>query len=148
VSIPDQEEDDEVTSPAGFDDLSLRTLELVNQTRQAGCKCGSQNMPSVPQLTLNAKLTVAARNHSADQASMSRMQHLGSDGSKVDTRVTRAGYTWRAVAENVAWNYPDVDAVFAGWLSSPGHCRNIMNANYTVMGMAEKDLYWTQVFAR
>ncbi|WP_052333908.1 CAP domain-containing protein [Neolewinella persica] len=148
VSIPDQAEEDEVTTSTGFDELSLRTLELVNRTRRAGCKCGSRNMPPVSPVSLNAKLTAAARSHSADQANMRKMQHLGSDGSKVGTRVTRAGYTWRTVAENVAWNYPDVDAVFAGWLSSPGHCRNIMGADYTVMGMAEEDLYWTQVFAR
>lgn len=147
-SFPDEEENNPVSAPAGFDAISLRTLELVNQTRQAGCKCGSQTMPPVAPVTLNAKLTTAARNHSADQARMDQMQHEGSDGSQVGTRVTKAGYTWRAVAENVAWNYPDVDAVYAGWLSSPGHCRNIMGANYTVMGMAEKDLYWTQVFAR
>jgi uncharacterized protein YkwD len=146
--IPNRAEDNVVIPAGDFDDLSLRTLELVNQTRQAGCTCGTQTMPPVPQLSLNAKLTVAARNHAADQASMRKMQHQGSDGSNVGTRVTRAGYTWRAVAENVAWNYPDVDAVFAGWLSSPGHCRNIMSADYTLMGMAEEDFYWTQVFAR
>ncbi|MFK8162604.1 MAG: CAP domain-containing protein [Lewinella sp.] len=147
-TLPDQAEEDIVTSPSEFDDISQRTLELVNQTRQAGCTCGNQAMPAVPPLSLNTKLTVAARNHSADQANMSKMQHEGSDGSNVGSRVTRAGYSWRAVAENVAWNYPNVDAVFEGWLSSPGHCRNIMGANYTVMGMAEEDLYWTQVFAR
>jgi len=47
-----------------------------------------------------------------------------------------------------AWNYPNVDAVVAGWLASPGHCRNIMNTNFRYMGMGETDLYWTQVFAR
>jgi uncharacterized protein YkwD len=147
ASIPDQVEDD-VTSSGDFDDISLRTLELVNQIRREGCKCGNQNMPSVPTLALNSSLTAAAQNHSDDQARIKSMQHQGSDGSNVGIRVTRAGYTWRAVAENVAWNYPNVDAVFAGWLASPGHCLNIMDANYTVMGMAEEDLYWTQVFAR
>jgi uncharacterized protein YkwD len=144
----DQVDDDVVTPSGDFDDISQRTLELVNQVRSEGCKCGTQNMPPVASLSLNTMLTTAARTHSADQAQMKRMQHQGSDGSNVGNRLTRAGYNWRAVAENVAWNYPDVDAVFAGWLSSPGHCLNIMNANYTLMGMAEEDLYWTQVFAR
>lgn len=146
--ILDQVDDDIITPSGDFDDISQRTLALVNQVRSEGCTCGSQNMPSVSPLSLNVELTVAARSHSADQAQMRKMQHQGSDGSNVGIRVTRAGYNWRAVAENVAWNYPDVDAVFAGWLSSPGHCRNIMSADYTLMGMAEEDLYWTQVFAR
>jgi uncharacterized protein YkwD len=42
----------------------------------------------------------------------------------------------------------------AGWLSSPGHCANLMNPRYTEMGAAyglnsaRKSTYpyWTQVF--
>lgn len=79
---------------------------------------------------------------------MGVMQHKGSDGSTVGVRLTRAGFTWRSVGENVAWNYPNVEAVVAGWLSSPGHCLNIMNANFQYMGMGETDRYWTQVLAK
>lgn len=141
--------DGEATAPSGTTDaLSFRALDLVNQTRRAGCKCGSQRMPPVSPVSLHPQLTAAARTHSADQARIQKMQHQGSDGSTVGTRLTRAGYSWRAVAENVAWNYPNIDAVVAGWISSPGHCRNIMNPDYTFMGVAEKDLYWTQVFAK
>ena len=145
---------DEPTAPVtGADtpaDQSMRALvlSLVNENRLNGCRCGSRVMPPVAPLTGNARLTAAARAHSADQARMRRMQHKGSDGSNVGDRVTRAGYTWRNVGENIAWNYPDAEAVMAGWLSSPGHCRNLMSANFREMGMAETDLYWTQVFAR
>ena len=34
------------------------------------------------------------------------------------------------------------------WLKSAGHCENIMNANYTQLGAAGVNNYWTQVFAR
>lgn len=140
---------DEVTVPAGnVDGPSLRALDLVNQTRQAGCKCGSQRMPPVSPVSLHPQLTLTAHNHSVDQARMQSMQHQGSDGSTVGTRLTRAGYSWRAVAENIAWNYANIDAAVNGWITSPGHCRNIMDPDYTYMGVAEKNLYWTQVFAK
>ena len=90
----------------------------------------------------------AARAHSNDMAINKEMTHEGSDGSAVGDRVTRAGYTWRAVAENVAWNQPDVRAVVQAWKDSPGHCRNLMGAAYTNMGFAETNRYWTQVFAK
>jgi len=149
--LPESEE--EVTNndagvPGDFAPFALATLTLINEVRSTGCKCGSENMPAVPAVALHAQLNTAAQLHSNDQAAAGRMQHEGSDGSKVGVRVTRAGFTWRTVGENVAWNYPDVDAVVAGWLASPGHCRNIMNTNFRFMGMGEKDLYWTQVFAR
>lgn len=140
--------DTEAGTTADFAPFATATLSLINEVRSSGCKCGAQNMPAVPALALHTKLNTAAQLHSNDQATNNRMQHEGSDGSKVGARVTRAGFSWRTVGENVAWNYPNVDAVVAGWLSSPGHCRNVMNANFRYMGMGETELYWTQVFAR
>lgn len=133
---------------AYFAPFATATLSLINEVRRTGCKCGNQNMPAVSAVQLHAQLNTAAQLHSNDQAANNRMQHEGSDGSEVGARVTRAGFTWRTVGENVAWNYPNVDAVVAGWLASPGHCRNIMNTNFRYMGVGETDLYWTQVFAR
>ena len=115
---------DDLTAPASTPTVALTTLDLVNAQRAAGCRCGSQQMPPVAALRLNDQLMAAARAHSADQANMDRMQHQGSDGSSVGQRVTRTGYRWRAVAENVAWNYPTAAAVVEGWFASPGHCRN------------------------
>lgn len=76
------------------------------------------------------------------------MSHVGSDGSKLGARVTREGYQWSTVGENVAWGYRTVASVMAGWLASSGHCKNIMNPYFTELGAAEVNYYWTQVFAR
>lgn len=122
-------------------------LDLVNAWRTQGCNCGGQNMPPVPALTLNSQLNQAASNHSNDQAAMRNMQHVGSDGSQVGERVSRTGYSWQRVGENIAWNYRSPEAVVDGWVNSAGHCRNMMNANYRHMGLAVRDWYWTQVFA-
>jgi len=129
------------------DEMAQTVMDLINQWRANGCRCGNQNMPPVPALTFNGNLMEAAQSHSTDQANMNRMQHTGSDGSNVGQRVTTAGYTWRAVAENVAWNYQTAEAVVDGWINSEGHCKNIMNGTYRHMGIAQKDWYWTQVFA-
>ena len=82
------------------------------------------------------------------------MKHEGRNGSTPGQRVTQAGYRWRAVGENVAAGQPTADAVMAAWLSSPGHCANIMNGQYTEMGIAsaanERDkygVYWTMSLA-
>lgn len=58
-----------------------------------------------------------------------------------------------AVGENIAVGHTDVVMVIEGWLSSPGHCANIMRDAFTEMGaaMVEADgsePYWTQVLAR
>ena len=78
------------------------------------------------------------------------MTHEGRDGSTPAQRVTREGYQWSAVAENVAAGQKTIEDVVASWLMSSGHCANIMSGQYTEMGIAsavnEKDrygVYWT-----
>jgi uncharacterized protein YkwD len=58
------------------------------------------------------------------------------------------------VAENIAAGARDADSVVRGWLNSPGHCANIMGAQYREMGVAyvydkksDAGIYWSQVFA-
>jgi len=70
------------------------------------------------------------------------------------TRAERAGYSgWMALGENVAYGYGSVESVMAGWMNSSGHRANILNANFTHVGLgrataANGTLYWTQVFGR
>lgn len=81
--------------------------------------------------------------------------HVGSDGSDVGSRASAAGYGWTSVAENIAGGPASVAQVMSGWLSSPGHCTNIMGARFQDVGMACVTLagtsytrYWTLVLAR
>jgi uncharacterized protein YkwD len=105
-------------------------------------------------LHLNAVLNTAAQLHAEDMAKHRQMQHEGSDGSSPAQRVTRQGYRWKAVGENVAAGAGSAAEVVSGWLSSPGHCANIMNPTFTEMGVAfavnQRDdyaVYWAQSFA-
>ena len=59
----------------------------------------------------------------------------------------------RAVGENLAYGYPDGNAVVRGWMNSPGHRANILNGGYRQMGLAARkggDNLWyvAQVFGR
>jgi len=129
-------------------------LSAVNTARAKARKCGSTNMPAVAALTWNGKLQQAAFAHSSNMANYDFFSHTGLDGKGVSQRVSDEGYNWRAVGENIAAGQPDVTAVMSGWLQSPGHCSNIMSANFTEMGAAvvtnnsaSYRIYWTQVFA-
>ncbi|MET7542377.1 CAP domain-containing protein [Streptomyces sp. NPDC005349] len=123
------------TAPASGDTV----LTLVNNERsKAGCS----------PLTMNAKLTKAAQDHSKDMASHQNMSHTGSDGSSPADRITRAGYTWSSYGENVAYGYSTPEKVMAGWMSSPGHKRNILDCSFKEIGigLAGPNSYWTQDF--
>ncbi|MFF7600888.1 CAP domain-containing protein [Streptomyces mirabilis] len=125
------------TAPASA--AVARVLALVNSERgKVGCS----------PLTLNAKLSKAAQDHSADMASHQNMSHTGSDGSDPGQRITTAGYTWSAYGENVAFGYSTPEEVMAGWMSSPGHKRNILDCGFKEIGvgLAQPGSYWTQDF--
>jgi uncharacterized protein YkwD len=141
-------------SQGDADRIGARVLELTNQARAKPRKCGSKQYPAVAKLKLSPLLTRAAMAHARDMNANNFLEHRGSDGSVPAVRVTRAGYQWQSVGENIAVGATDADAVVNGWLNSPGHCGNIMSADFSEMGLAyfvdgerRSGLYWVQVFA-
>lgn len=143
--------------PTALDDsqaVQRDVLTLVNAARAERRRCGRRRLGPAPPLTLSPVLTRAAESHAHDLAATEVLDHRGSDGSEPAERVARAGYAWRSVAENVAAGQRTAAAVVADWLSSPGHCTNIMSDAYTEMGLAyvidaesTGGVYWVQVFA-
>lgn len=128
--------------------ISQQLLVLVNQARASGRHCGDSYMPPVGALEIEPRLVLAAAAHSEDMLAMGKLTHTGSDGSNPGQRIARTGYEHSAWGENAAWGYPTVESVMSGWLGSPAHCRNLMNARFTEFGGGKAGTYWTQVFAR
>ncbi len=133
--------------------ISRRVLDLTNQARSRAHRCGATLFGPAPPLTLNPLLERAALAHSNDMAAHSYMDHTGRDGSSPADRVSRTGYSWRIVGENLASGVMTPEEAVAGWLDSPHHCANLMEPRFTQMGAAfavnernEAGVYWTQVF--
>jgi uncharacterized protein YkwD len=129
-------------------------LQLTNQARSRPRRCGTQKFPAVQRLSLNTRLSNAAREHARDMARHGTLEHAGTDGSTPASRVMSAGYWWRDVGENIASGAMTPEEVMEGWLASPGHCRNLMNPSFHELGVgyvvdakSASGVYWTQVFA-
>ncbi len=122
-------------------------LKLVNDTRLAGCKCGTTTMPPVVALTWNVNLASAALYQSKYTASIKSLVHTSANGETVGIRVTATGYNWTTVGENLASGQTTEAQVFNEWLASESHCKNMMTASFKEMGAARTDNYWAQVFA-
>ncbi len=139
--------------PREADAIGRRVLELTNAARASDRQCGREPFGAVPPLTLSATLSKVAMTHSRDMAAHDLFDHIGSDGSSPADRVTRSGYKWRMVGENLASGITTAEAAMTGWLDSPHHCENIMGPRFTEMGIAyffdpksADGIYWTQVF--
>lgn len=124
-------------------------LQEVNKARSKRCKCGSKRFKSAPKLVWDLRLEKAASRHAEDMASNTFFKHSGSDQSTVSKRVTEEKFIWKLVGENIAEGYLNERTVVAGWMNSPGHCKNIMNPEFTHIGVAVSSdgKYWVQVFA-
>ena len=127
-----------------------RVLALVNAARADRRRCGLKRFEAVPPLAASRALQAAAAAHAEDMARRGVIDHAGGDGSTPAMRATRAGYAWRTVGENVATGQSTPEQVVAEWLDSPRHCANIMDADFTEMGVAvasnASGVYWAQVF--
>lgn len=128
--------------------LAEEVLAHVNAARASGTTCGGVQRPAVPRVALSGQLIEAAQVHSDDMESMRQLTHTGSDGSNPGQRIARTGYQAATWGENAAAGYRSEAAVVAGWLSSAGHCNNMMNAAYTEIGAARAGNYWTLVLAK
>lgn len=126
------------------DDNARELLELVNQLRKQGCRCGRKRMKSAPPLKMNRLLNQAARSHANDMASKDFFNHRGSNGSSISDRISKTGYDWQAVGENIFWGRAEIQEVFEGWKDSPGHCKNMMGKDFREMGFAKVGDYWVQ----
>jgi len=140
-------------SPRDAVAVSRRVLELTNEVRSHTQHCGGTPFAAVPPLALNASLERAALDHSKDMASHNYMDHTGRDGSSPADRITRTGYKWHMVGENLASGVMTPEEAVTGWLHSPHHCANLMTGRFTEMGIAyaintrtDAGVYWTQTF--
>lgn len=129
-------------------DFINQVLELTNQFR-------AQN--GLSPLQLNQELSAAAQDYSQDMAQQDFFSHTGKDGSQPWDRAREVGYEARAIGENLAAGQRTPAEVVQGWIDSPGHRANLLNSQYTEIGIGyyllENDTgsvnynrYWTQLF--
>jgi uncharacterized protein YkwD len=98
-------------------------------------------------LTLNTMLTNAAQKHTNWMLKNNNLNH-NENGKTAGQRITEEGYKWSIYGENIAFGYPTPEKVFAGWLKSSGHKKNIESAAYKDVGFGFAGNYWTTDFAK
>jgi uncharacterized protein YkwD len=115
-------------------------LSLVNQERStAGCK----------PLTADSALDGLAQAFSDDMAARGFFDHTDPDGDDPWDRAKARGITDLG-GENIAKGQATAEAVMTAWMNSPGHRANILNCDYTTLGVGvhfgSGGPWWTQDF--
>ncbi|TPV95080.1 MAG: CAP domain-containing protein [Myxococcales bacterium FL481] len=133
-------------------ELEATVLEEVNKRRAEGANCGSEgDFPPAGPLGENPALRCAARVHSKDMSDREFFSHTNPDGEGPGDRMDKANYSGNTWGENIAGGNATAEATVQQWMDSDGHCRNIMNGNFTLLGVGyypggQWGHLWTQNF--
>ncbi|HVJ18542.1 MAG TPA: CAP domain-containing protein [Polyangiaceae bacterium] len=116
-----------------------RVLELSNEERAQGGCCGARCFEPSAALTLDQNLQVSARLHARDMAIRDFFSHETPDGDTMVDRVHAAGFAGCAAGENIAQGQQSPEQVVESWMSSEGHCANILSSDFTALGVGYFD---------
>ena len=83
---------------------------------------------------MDPRLAKAAHEHAKDMVERHYFSHVSPEGLDPSERARAAGFPAGA-GENIAIGYPSASAVMDGWLGSRGHRANILDCDYTVIGV-------------
>lgn len=116
-------------------------VKLVNQQRaKTGLKA----------LTADKNMTAAAQVRAKEIEK--NFSHTRPNGNSFSTALRDNGVSYRGAGENIAWGQKKPAEVMKGWMNSSGHKANILNKNFTKIGVANHKNaagknYWVQIFA-
>jgi uncharacterized protein YkwD len=115
--------------------FTARMLDALNAARAVPRTCGATAFPAAEPLAWHPQAEQAALAQAQYLQRSNQFSHAGENGSTIGDRMTATGYAWQSVGENLAAGYVDFAAVLQGWLDSPGHCANVMNASFVDVGV-------------
>ncbi len=119
------------------DDLDAASvLARLNALREQPRACGAAPMPAAPALRWQALLAASADEHARELAQRDTLSHQGLKTRSLRERLHRAGYRMRLSGENLAAGPASLEEALALWLASPGHCENLMLAEFRDAGLA------------
>ncbi|HMM19229.1 MAG TPA: CAP domain-containing protein [Selenomonadales bacterium] len=102
-----------------------QAVTLLNQDRTAN---------GLSTLKVNSQLTNLAQNYALDMATRGFFSHNNPEGQTPFDRMKQAGISYKYAGENLAIN-TSVPAAEVAFMNSSGHRANILNGNYTDVGV-------------
>uniref|UniRef100_UPI001EE75798 CAP domain-containing protein n=1 Tax=Metasolibacillus meyeri TaxID=1071052 RepID=UPI001EE75798 len=122
--------------------VSAFEQEVVKLTNVERTKAG------LAPFEMDEKLMAAAREKSQDMQSKKYFSHTSPTFGSPFDRMKALGITYKSAGENIAQGQRTPQEVVQAWMDSPGHRANILNAQFTHIGVGyvENGNYWTQQF--
>ena len=125
-----------------FSSYQQQVLDLVNAER---------TKRGISALTLDSNLSSVATKKSQDMVNKNYFDHTSPTYGSPFDMMKQFGISYRTAGENIAKGQKTPQEVVTAWMNSEGHRKNILNPNFTNLGVGiPKDskgtTYWTQMF--
>ncbi len=85
-------------------------------------------------LTLNTKLSQAAQAKANDMVARNYWSHNTPDGQEPWVFFANAGYQYIKAGENLAYGFLTSSEAVTGWMNSPSHRENLLDADFSEVG--------------
>jgi uncharacterized YkwD family protein/spore coat assembly protein SafA len=137
---------DKVSVPLYTNTKSVEA-EVIRLTNIERAKAG------LPALKPHWELSRVARYKSVDMRDKNYFSHTSPTYGSPFDMIKAFGLSYSAAGENIAAGQTTAKQVVQSWMSSTGHRQNILNKNYTHIGVGYSTggsyrHYWTQLFLR
>ncbi len=129
---------------ADIREVEIEVTKIVNiERRKAG----------LPLLKLSIELCRMARFKSQDMIDEHYFAHVSPKNGDLKDLLRKHSIYYLAAGENIACGQSTAIHVMECWMNSPGHRANILDANFTEIGVGFviggiHQYYWTQIFRR
>lgn len=128
------------STPANATDKSTFASQVVTLVNKERAKAG------LKALTVHEKLTGMAVDKAKDMNDNKYFDHTSpTHGSPFDM-MKKYGISYGYAGENIAMGQRTPEEVMKSWMNSEGHRKNIMSANFTMIGVGYYNGYWVQEF--
>lgn len=126
------EENDQNTEEAKPTSITQKEiLDATNTNRNSN--------DGLTSLALNSKLNASALVKLNDMFTMNYFEHTSPRGVVLSDLVNEEGYEYILIGENLAMgNFASGKEIVDEWMKSPGHRANILNGQFTEIGIAVK----------
>jgi uncharacterized YkwD family protein len=135
----DNKQTEEKQATEGLSAFEQQVVELTNQERE---KAG------LSPLKADVELSKVARAKSQDMADNGYFDHNSPTYGSPFDMMKSFGISYQTAGENIAQGQKTPEEVVQAWMNSQGHRENILNPDYTNIGVGyvENGNYWTQQF--
>jgi uncharacterized protein YkwD len=90
-------------------------------------------------ITINEQLTTAAYKKGEDMIASNYWAHVGPSGTEPWLFIQNENYSYQSAGENLARDYKTETDLIAAWMASPTHRTNILNGNFSELGISVLD---------